>query len=584
MLRSLTLITVNRILRQKRSLSQRRRGCNWPVIALLFLAGWLCLPKLSARDQWAELNIGPFRVDTDKDASEARDALANLEQLRWILSGMLEAKDLNALWPMRFLITSRAEGAPAAFVRAHGEYVFCANEVSAIPLEQVAKLFIESNTPRLPPEVESALPVLFAKLQAHGSRVTWAAPPAIPNVDFARLHLFATKPEYAGRFHVFLNNLRAGSALRTAEANAFGSDSQSLEREVKQHLDQGAFQPQTISARPLDPRRDFGEHSLNGVVADVYLADIKLKTNAKQAEAAYKAAIEAGHVALGQEGLALIVMDEGTNPTEYLDSAMAAGSKDAWVYVEAAKRLPESQAVALLKTAATLNPRWYEPVYLQAKLSGNLKEKEALLAAALKLNPRLPDLWQELALMQSASGKAMSAQNSWARAEDNAGSPEERQRIHTAREAADGKRLDAEEAERRAAANAAKVEDDRLRNDQMTRIHAAEQRANDASDALNPQKPSKVLDWWSAGNPLLEGQLVRVDCLERKARLLVKTTAGKSIQLLVADPSQYASQNSGGNPWTCGTQTAAKRLSVTYKPRLDKQFGTSGDVISIHFE
>ena len=536
----------------------------------------------TGRERWTELNIGPFRVDTDQDPQGAREALATLEQLRWILGGMLESKDLNATWPLRILITPRADGSSQQFTLAHGEYVLAVNSRESIPFQTVAKLFIESNTPRLPPEVEEQLPRLFEHLEAHGSRVTWATPPSQPDLNWARVDLFATKSEYAGRFHIFLNNLRAGSPLRTAEANAFGSDSNSLEQEAKQFLSSGQAHAQTLSARPLDPKHDFGEHSINDKLAELYLADTKLDRDPKQAEAAYKSAIEGGYAALGQDGLARIVLREGTDPTEYLNASIAAGTKDAWVYLELSKRLPESQAIALLRTAAELNPRWYEPPYLQSKFAKTPREKEALLAQALKLDPRRPEIWQELAEVQSANGQAMSAQNSWARAEDNAASDEQRDRIRRARDAAESKRLNAEEAARREAQEAARAEDARLRQSQMDRIHAAERRANAANGASADGKaPSEVVPWWSASNPLLDGQLVRVDCVDKQLKLFIKPANGKTKELLVKNPSAV---NGDNVPLTCGVQRPAKHLSVTYRPRVDAKLGTVGDVDSIHFE
>ena len=538
---------------------------------------------IDGRGRWTEFNIGPFRIDTDQDPQEAREALATLEQLRWILGGMLESKDLNATWPMRILITSRADISSQQFTQAHGEYVLAVQSRQSIPFQTVAKLFIESNTPRLPPEVELQLPRLFEHLEAHGSRVTWASPPPHPDLDWARIQLFATKAEYTGRFHIFLNNLRGGSPLRTAEANAFGSDSNSLEQEAKQFLASGSMQAQTISARPLDPKRDLGQHSMEDVLAELYLADTKLTRKAKEAEGTYKAAIEAGYAALGQEGIALIVTQEGTDATEYLNASMAAGSKDAWVYAEAARRLPETQALSLLRTAAELNPRWYLPVYLQAGFAKDPLQKEALLAQALKLDPRLPDVWQELAVVQSINGKTMSAQNSWARAEDNAMSDEQRQRIRGARNASENNRLDAQEAARRQVENAARAEDQRLRNAQMERIHAAERRANGGiTSSEGARERTEVMPWWGEDNPLLEGQLLKVDCIEKQARLFIKAGNGRRMELLAKDPSALNSDHSPG--LTCGSQDPPKRLSVTYKPRIDHKLGTVGDVTSIRFE
>ena len=246
------------------------------------------------------------------------------------------------------------------------------------------------------------------------------------------------------------------------------------------------------------------------------------------------------------------------------------------------KRLPESQAIALLRTAAELNPRWYEPPYLQSKFAKTPREKEALVAQALKLNPRRPEIWQELAEVQSANGQAMSAQNSWARAEDNAASDEQRDRIRRARDAAESKRLNAEEAARREAQEAARAEDARLRQAQMDRIHAAERRANASNGASGgpkgAERGSAVVErvepaaGWAAG----AGGLPR-----EQLKLFIKPANGKTKELLVKDPSAVNGNNA---PLTCGVQRPAKHLSVTYRPRVDAQLGTAGDVDSIHFE
>lgn len=548
------------------------------LVGLLIAAS---LP-LRAKDRWTDLNIGPFHVDTDENTSGARDALVNLEQLRWVLGGMLESKDLQAIWPFRILITPAAHGATSDFVVRHGEYVLVVVPERPIPLERVAKLFLDANTPRLPPEVESGLPQLFAGLQARGSRVTIGASPAHSDLGWARMHLFATKPEYAGRFNVFMNNLRGGSGLLVAEANAFGKDSKLLEKEAAEHLSSEAAQPVTISARPLDPKRDLGEHSIDAALANLYLADARLDSDPQSAEAAYKSAIEAGHAALGQEGLALVAMHEGRKPAEYLNASIANGSTNAWVYLEAAKDRPVNEAIPLLKKAAELNPKWWVPIHEQSKLASIPAEKEALLEHAAKLNPRSAALWQELAELQSKDGHGLLAQNSWARAEDAAGTPTERAKVHERAGALVDQRLDAEEAARRQSSEDARAEQERLREQQQAQIQAAEQRANSANGGTD-EDLRNVVPWFTAQNPSVEGELTRVECEDRQAKIWVKPRGARVMILLVPNPSTVSIDGSR-TPFPCGVQHPGRKLSLTYKPRKDIQLGTAGDVTAIHFE
>ncbi len=337
------------------------------------------------------MNIGPFYVDTEGDAGAARDALTQLEQLRWVLGGLLESKDLPSVWPIRVMLVRNEKTNPNPsrdqFVSQNGQYIYVSSSSHHLPLEQVTGILLDANTPRLPPEVESGLRQLFSTLEAHGSRVTWGGPPAHPDLDWARMQLLATKFEYGASFHIFMNALRS-STLRVAERNAFGKDAQTLEQEAKANLAAHDWQPVGVSGRPLDPKRDFGEHSLDAAVAAVYLADAQFSADPKAAEAAYKSAIEAGGIAaaLGYEGLAQAAKLDKEDPAPFLQSAIKAGSRSAPVYVAAAEGLEADQALPLLKRAAQLNPLWAEPVFLQAQLTTDMAQREVLLNKAVQLD------------------------------------------------------------------------------------------------------------------------------------------------------------------------------------------------------
>ncbi len=170
---------------------------------------------LSAKDKWTELNIGPFYVATDSDVAAARQTLTDLEQLRWVLGGLLESKDLPSIWPIRVLFTREANGnAPDKLVLQNGAYLFAAPPGSKVPLGEVAGILLDANTPLLPSDVESGLRQLFSTLEAHGSRVSWGSAPAHPDLAWARMQLFATKFEYGASFHIFVTALNGGSDLR----------------------------------------------------------------------------------------------------------------------------------------------------------------------------------------------------------------------------------------------------------------------------------------------------------------------------------------------------------------------------------
>ncbi len=558
------------------ALSTRLISRLWPVG---FVFSILCAPAPArASEHWTELNIGPFYVDSDGDTAAARDALTQLEQLRWVMGGLLESKDLQSVWPMRVILSKAAKSNPTTsgteFVFQNGSYQLLTTPGAHLPLGQVASIFLESNTARLPPEVESGLQQLFDTLEAHGSRVTWGSNPTHPDLAWARIHLFATKFEYAAHFHIFLTALRSGSTLRAAERNAFAVNPETLEKEVADHLAQANWEAVAVGGRPLDPKRDFGEHSLDATVADVYVANTQLTANPKMAEAAYKSAIEAGGetAALGFEGLAQIAKLNREDPHADLDSAIHAHSKSAPVYVNAALDRPAAEALPLLKKAAQINPLWAEPVFRQAEFANDPKDKEALIKRATQLDPRISEYWIELAQLQTTNGHASLAQGSWLKAEDSAKNDAERQRIHQLRENSEQARLDALEAERKRERDELHEADQRAQVKETDSIHAAEERANRALDAAAGGGPVGEAVPFSALVPKKKvvGVLLQVDCLKNGARLLIKGKGGETTALFLRQTEPLK--------LTCGAQRVSRRVLISYSAQPDDVRHTVGDV------
>lgn len=550
-------------------------GFVFSALAVGFVSYFGPLPKAEARDRWTQLNIGPFYVATDGDVNAARDVLTQLEQLRWVLGGLLESKDLPSLWPIHVLLTNSEKTNPNGFVWQNGAYIFVLPHNAPIPLDQISGLLIDANTPRLPAEVESGLRQLCSTLQAKGSRVSWGGPPRHPDLAFARMQLFATKFEYTLSFHIFLTALKGNTGLSAAERNAFGKDPQVLEKEAADRLAAGNWQAVSVSGRPLDPKRDFGEHPLEDAVAAVYLADFGSSPEA--AETAYKNAIEAGGTArpLGYEGLARLAALEHQNPKEFLDQAIKTGSKSPPIFLNAADGLEEAEASPLLKKAIQLNPLWAEPIFAEAQLSADPAQKLKFLKEATRLAPRQTNYWVELAQVQTSQGDATAAQGSWLRAEDSTATETERTQIHQQRLDSEQERLDAAEAASRREREAVHLADERAQQNEADRIRAAEDKANKSLDSASvADKPGEVVPWNQlVPQKKLQGSLLRVDCLGSNARITVKDRTGANIQLLL--------QHATDSGVTCGVQQPARRITLTYSAESDDRFHTSGNVVDM---
>ncbi len=573
---SCTPIAANPTLRRARLWSRSHRELRLRICGAFLLLSFTVVLS-GARERWSELNIGPFYVDFQGQADAGRDVLNQLEQVRWVLGGLLESKDLPSVWPIRVVLSKDAKTNPDGFVFANGRYLLASAPGQSIPLGQVAGILLDANTPRLPPDAESGLRQLFGTLQAKGSKVVWGGPVPRPDLAWARMQLFATKFEYGLSFHIFVAALRDGSGIRVAERNAFGKEPDVLEKEAAANLAQGHWEAAGVSGRPLDPKRDFGQHVVEGTAVEAYLADGKLKSDPNAAVEAYKAAIEAGGdgIALGYEGLAALATIGGRDPSAALEDAMRAGSTSAPVYLAAAKGKPDDEAMPLLKKAAQLNPRWAEPVYQQAQSTEDPAAKEQLLKQAVQLDPRGTKYWVDLAQVQTTDGHAVAAQGSWLRAEDSAATDSEREKIHAARLGSEQQRLNAAEAERERERNAVHLENQRAEDAETARIRAAEEKANQRlSAAAEGSKPETVVPWEdTVPKRKLEGRLTRVECLKHSARITVNDKGGRSLILLLAQPEPAN--------LACGSQQPAPRVTVIYAVEKDDQAHTDGRVLTL---
>ena len=240
------------------------------------------------------------------------------------------------------------------------------------------------------------------------------------------------------------------------------------------------------------------------------------------------------------------------------------------------------------REASELNPRWAQPYSELADLDPaidkeHLEKRAVLLKKAVSLDPRNIDYWTALAKDDVAANDFVEAQKAWGGAEHAASSDEERDRIHQLRLSLQEKRFDAEAAERKRLADEREADLERVKAQSEAAIHAAEDAAR---KRLNPNGavPPKPEAWYQGGatGPSVQGVFSRLDCLGNQARLVIQAADGKTVQLLVADPSQI---NAGGDEkaLACGPQKQPRQVLVHYTPKPDAKLNTAGVATAIEF-
>ena len=137
---------------------------------MLRLALFLMSALVAAAAGWTEYRIGPLRIVSDAGDTAARERLTEMEQIRFVLGGMLgkEAlrnEELTAIWPITLvLFDSQRELAayalPEPFVEGgSGNLSAASADLPPTPAwrHEIARQLIESNAGRMPQEIETAL-------------------------------------------------------------------------------------------------------------------------------------------------------------------------------------------------------------------------------------------------------------------------------------------------------------------------------------------------------------------------------------------------------------------------------------------
>ena len=539
----------------------------------------LLAAPLAAADNWTYFRSGPLYVHTNAGDGSARKVLATFDQLRYWTAKTLGREELNPLWPVRLVIVKSDRNTasyrtPHLLLKRDG-YVGGMTSRDAIPpawLEDFARILLRDDTRSLPTSIENGLLILLSTFQAEATRITLGTPPPQPQRtrDWARVHFLTVDPMYAGRSRVFFSNLNQGADFDIAYRNAFEKTGQQMETEIDHYFRAGQFTVQPVSGKPLNPERDYRERPLEIARAQVLLADL---LEGPAAATAYRAVVhQHGPNAGAFEGVGMwkeAIEQKSESARAWLGFAIA--EKDF------------TKAQPALRRAMELNPRWSEPHFHWGQRESAPNRQVPPIKRATELEPRNIDYWIALAEAQTAAMDFAAASLSWRQAERAGPDEKTRASLDQRRRDFEQRRIDLEASERRRVEEEKRQEIEKLKNEALVSIRAAEAKANAAAGPVDLSQ--KVVDWWDGPKPggALQGLLEQVDCLRGPARLLVRTPNGKRAQLLVVDPSKVAILGAGHQSFTCGPQKPPRRVKIEYQPKTDAKSGTSGEVMTIEF-
>ncbi len=553
----------------------------------------LCLlpAALAAADHWTKFIAGPYQIFTDAGSGPGRATLLRFEEFRHAVGEVVGEPNLQTQMPVRILLFRNAQGWSAAEPVSEGRasYNIVLNEKDAAKdagspaiYSALTRLFLKSNTAQMPPAFEHGLIEFFSTYTLKDIHITVGAPPPGADLDWARIHMLVTDPDYFGKLRVLLFNLRRGAAEDPAYRNAFGKSAAAVEAQVKQRFAEHDIRTGTISSLPM-AERDFPEREVSD--GDARLARADLLAGEKSA-AEYEALVRDGiHTAEAEEGLGLIALREHRSAeakTHFAD-AMRDGSSSARCYIEYAKlETDNAKASTALLKAAGINPKLDEPFALLAARDTDPQKRLAHWKLAAERNPRNPDYWQHLAEAYLVDHNYDGAAKAWTSGEQAATDPAIRNRMHESRMAIEQERLDYEAAEKRRKAEEEARETARLKSEARAEVHALEKKYSDgkSSDDLKP------VPWWDDPKTAAHaaGMLQRVDCLTgSQARLTILTDDHKTVKLLVADPAKLTIAGKGELTFRCGAQKP-RRVVVGYTPKVNTRLATTGEAAIIEFQ
>lgn len=463
-----------------------------------------------------------------------------LEQLRHVLGTELGKNDLQTVWPVKLvLFPTQKEYAPYSFPQplVDGGSATLAAWPADQPLPQewlraLTRLLIEDNAGRMPEATETALCDLFSTIQVNATRVSIGAPPAERSRAWAKLQMLATQPEFAGRFHIYLNNLQQGADEFVAVKNSFDLSLKELDARVDAYFKAGSFMPAAASGLTLNPNRDFVETLIPESAMNDLFAE--LKTQGKDF------------------------------PPDSPRGLLAKGTRPA------------------LELAVKANPHWAEPHVKLAAIESQPAARIKELKEAATLEPRNSGYWQALAKAQTEAEQYADADRSWMVAERSAATDAERESIHKTRIDFEEERAAFEIAEKKRQAEERAAELQRVKDSAAAEVHAAELAANQRMGGLKDGQTAT--QWWTdPDGQKVNGTLTRVDCMTDSMRLTVQPASGVAVRVMIRDPNKLTVKGTGQAEFACGVQKPARKINLVHDGKSDAKLTTAGNVLVVEF-
>ena len=457
------------------------------LMACLSMVGPSLAPAAEAH--WIHSSAGSLDLVSDAPAKQALEMLGVFEQFRHALGESVGKPDM-ATRPGTRLLVLKQGAQPGPAVKGRNRYIIELNAEAAIPpsvFRAATRLLLQQNVTRLPAEIESGMETFFSTIEVRGSHVIWGAPPPVSerNLDWARIHLLATKPEYYGKLKILLFNLRNGIDEEPAFKNAIGKSAREFSQEADEYWKRGVFTTADGPSRPLNALRDLKVQQLLPADAELAMADL---LNAKS-EGEYQALIKQNrHTTEAYEGLALLALraDDTDKAKDYMTQATDAGSENADIWVEYAKIGPNrGESVA---RALELDPHNPEAHYL----AGLQKDDPEQLKQAANLAPQNVEYWDALAQSYVGKGKYPEAGRAWRAAELASVDPKQRVQMRERWLGIENRKLDFEENERRRTSDEKEQDINRLKTQALAELHAAEAKVN-GKTKVDPGVP--VVPW-----------------------------------------------------------------------------------------
>jgi hypothetical protein len=538
-------------------------------LALILLAA----SALQAAD--SVVRAGSFEVYSLAGDREAKEIMNFAEQLRYTIGWQLGNADIKTTWPVRILLVKKKQPVSPECRLARDAYVCSVSEPAPAFATSLTRIVLDSWNGYLPPPLYRGLIQVYSTVDIEGPRITLGTVPAQKDRDWGRAHMLAVDPNYSGKLRVLLGNLSKGVETEVAWRNAFGESPEGIESSVDRYLTAGNYGTIRAQSRPLAAQRQLIAKDADPTDIRTLQADLLFANG--QRDAARKA-YAALNTPAGHEGLGLLALQAGNKEEAARELAQAASARSLAEYAKLLTN-PEQKRAALTKATAA-NDRWADPQLLLAEIETHPAQKLAALRKATTIQPGRPEIWVQLAELQEANKQLADAAKSWAAAERATGDPEARERVRAKRLAGEQARMEADRRAKGEERRKEQAEAEAFRNSALLKIREAEARAN----AGRPQVDASKLERYKedGDSKKIDGTLTRVNCLGRKAELVV--TKGRQVTtLLVSDPSKIAIAGGGERTLACGPLKPARSVTVEYTPRTDLGKAIAGEAVSLEF-